>query len=86
MTKKQAYKIIKKQYGQYCDSNHPILPLCGGVHPDLDEDWCEYWKNINETGRPYICSPYRNALKDKDILGSLARIMILHDFIEDTYK
>jgi hypothetical protein len=84
MTKDQAYKIIRMKYGIY-NGDYMIEGLCDRIHPLLDADWDVYWNKINNEQVTFISTPLRY-LEDKHILASLTRMMILHDFIEDTYK
>lgn len=83
MTKKQAYKIIEKQYINIeCDGY--VGPLCFEIkNRKLKRDWCEYWDKINTRDYMFITSYIRSDLVAE---RSLIRLMILHDFIEDTYK
>jgi hypothetical protein len=84
MTKKQAYKIIEEQYGDYA-SIGMIYSLCSFLDYELRSDWCDYWHKINEENHAFISSAL-DKNKHKDVISSLTRLMLLHDFIEDTYK
>jgi len=84
MTKKQAYKIIEKKYGNY-DGTVRIYSLCSYLDYELRSDWCHYWDNINKNGHLFIAEVF-DSEEDCKLLGSLARMMFLHYFIEDTYK
>ncbi len=86
MTKKQAYEVIEKQYGEYDGSfSKHILPLCDYVPIMLMDDFCSYWKKINTEWHSRISDEVLH-LDEREILSSLTRLIILHHFIEDTYK
>lgn len=84
MTKKQAYKIIEEQYGDYAGFGM-IYRLCTFLDYELKHEWCNYWDKINKENHTFISSPIKKN-KHKDVVSSLARLMLLCDFIEDTYK
>lgn len=86
MTKKQAYKIIKKQYGDY-ESGDYIPTLCLSIPSELEKDWNKYWDEINTESQAYVSCSFPDEWFDgKDEIISLTRLMLLHDFIEDTYE
>lgn len=83
MTKKQAYKIIEKEYGNY-DGSFYIDSLCNYAPKELINDWRRYWYQISTKKHSLVSNVF---FRDHEIgiLSSLARLMLLHDFIEDTY-
>ncbi len=85
MTKEQAYKIIEDQYGGYRRDRY-LGPLCLDIRNEkIRKDWRRYWKKICE-GYIAINDPFYYYDPDYDREVSLTRLMLLHDFIEDTYK
>ena len=86
MTKKQAYKIIKKEYGNY-KGDYYIPALCLSLPRELKFDFQKYWVEINTEDHTYVsCAfPDSRIANVHDVPISLARLMLLHDFIEDTY-
>lgn len=87
MTKKQAYKIIKKQYGNYERGSFVPL-LCFFIkNHRIREDWTEYWELIcQDYSVVSEAFDYGKNYADYDELISMTRLMLLHDFIEDTYE
>lgn len=85
MTKKQAYKIIKKRYDKTNDRSH-IQSLCDNCPRQLRKDWVKYWIKINSKRHLVVYSEFAKYGEDSDPMTSLARLILLHDFIEDTYK
>lgn len=93
MTKKQAYKIIKNKYGNF-DGTSRIEPLCEFAPRKIREDWCKYWNEIDDDNLILVSEAFSYndddiltfSYNDDGILISLARLILLHDFIEDTYK
>jgi hypothetical protein len=88
MTKKQAYKIIKEQYSNYGHKLDFVDYLCEYIeHPQINNDWNEYWTSINTGYISIRHSMYKSAYIGVDYEAvSLARLLFLHNFIEDTYK
>lgn len=84
MTKKQAYKIIENKYGHFDDRSY-IGPLCTNAPKELRRDWCEYWNRIIEDRLTTISQRFTLTDKDWGTLSGLTRLILLHDFIEDTY-
>mgnify|MGYP001201325471 CR=1 FL=1 len=84
MTKKQAYKIIEKQYGKV-DVDDYVSVLCTHCPEQLRYDWISYWNKINTRHYYTVLGGFREGTYE-DIHASLVRLILLHHFIEDTYK
>ena len=84
MTKKQAYKIIEKEYKDY-DGSFRLYCLCIHAPKMLKRDWCKYWDKINGKKFSLVSDEFLGN-PELDVLSSLTRLMLLHDFIEDTYE
>ncbi len=84
MTKKQAYKIIEKKYGDICSAQY-VNVLCANCPEPLRSDWQDYWYKINTKHYFSVTRGFRNGYYEH-VHASLVRLILLHDFIEDTYK
>ena len=86
MTKAQAYKLIEQQYGDVQWDEH-TGGLCSWLKNDeMRQDFIRYWFNIG-SGFKYISDPYYRFTSDTYYtLSTMARLIILNHFIEDTYK
>jgi hypothetical protein len=83
MTKKEALKIIKLQYGNCCTDEY-IDPLCDYLNWKLRRKWCQYWYQIENDINSSI-SNYFISYSDFYTLSSFTRLLTLHMFIEDVY-
>lgn len=88
LTKKQAEKLLFKEFGHTQPSEY-IGGLCCSIPEKLRDDFRLYWSIINTFNYDYISiviSDYDMNTDDYNTIVSLARLMIAHDFIEDTYE
>ena len=95
LTKKKAYEIIEAEYGKTGYKSEPnqvdsmIGPLCMYAPWELGKDWNKYWRTINTENHVSVTKGLETeeyTAEDWDIIASLTRLILLHHFIEDTYK
>ena len=85
ITKKEALKILKKQYSIYTPEDY-ITALCHYCPEQLRKDWIKNWHKINTESVSSIGRYFNFNDEDRDIHISLARLLTLHMFINDTYE
>lgn len=91
MTKAQAYKIVEEKFGGLTnDGDHQtsIFGLCDTCPNELIDDFKGYWKKINTKNYGFISGLFGmyTDIEDRRSMVSIARLIILFHFIEDTYK
>jgi hypothetical protein len=80
VTKKQALKLLKQTYGR----EKYIAPLCYTMPDEIWEEWADYWNKINTREKRFMTGYFTHLSSEEE--NSILRLLVAHQFIEETYK
>lgn len=83
LTKEQAYRLLKKKYGNY-GFNDMVDGLCISMPKSVAKDFIPYWESMNHKNRSYMWSYFKHYPSREEI--SILRLLVACQFIEETYK
>ena len=83
MTKKEALRLLEERYGGYCFGDY-VGPLCYRMPCKLKYKWGIYWYKINDKNKRYLPSYFTHIYSITE--ASILRLLVAHQFIEETYK
>ena len=95
LSKQKALEIAQRWANGQLRKYDSIDYLCCTLHEKLILDWSEYWKKINRAGKISMNSYLAHTIKGEFVDGNdmfknevaiLTRLLVLQDFINDTYK
>lgn len=89
LSKQKALEIAQRWANGQLRKHDSIDYLCCTLHEKLILDWSEYWKKINRADKVsihgYLEERFNSQVSFQEI-ATLTRLLVLQDFINDTYK